>query len=110
VPALAWLRRLTPARRPTAATRVEFHRRLEALLARHGYRRLPGQTPREFATVTGGQLAESAALRPAAPLPRRLVEAFYRVRFGHHPLMPDEAAEIGRALDELEKRLAGRGD
>lgn len=108
VPALALLRRLTPARRGTAAPRVEFYRRLEALLARHGYRRLPGQTPREFATVTGGQLAESAALRAAAPLPRRLVEAFYRVRFGHRPLTSAETAEIGRTLDELEARLAGR--
>ncbi len=97
---------LTRRRRRAVPTRVEFYQRLENLLARHGYLRPPGQTPREFAVATGGQLSETLALRPAAPLPRQLVDAFYRVRFGHEELAPTEAEQIGQMLDQLERLLA----
>ena len=55
--------------------------RLELCLARRGLLRLAGQTPFEFALAAGGELAESVELMPLAALPRRVVEAFYRVRF-----------------------------
>ena len=104
---VAALRRWLQSRKQTTSrTRVEFYQRLENLLARYGYQRPPGQTHREFAMATGGQLAETPQLRQAASLPRRLVDVFYRVRFGHHELSPSEAEEISRTLDELELMLA----
>lgn len=107
---VAAMRRWLQRRQHTASrTRVEFYQRLENLLAGYGYQRPPGQTHREFAMATGGQLAETPQLRQAAPLPRRLVDVFYRVRFGHHELSTSEAEEISRTLEELERMLAQPG-
>ncbi|WP_410960645.1 hypothetical protein, partial [Salmonella sp. SAL4357] len=67
-------------RRAKAAERVDFYERLERLLARHGFRRQQTQTPLEFALATGAELVAEVELRPAATLPRRIVEMYYRVR------------------------------
>ncbi len=79
--------------------------RLELCLARRGLLRLAGQTPFEFALAAGGELAESVELMPLAALPRRVVEAFYRVRFGARPLDNSEAKAVEHALRTLEARL-----
>ncbi len=85
---------------------LEIFRRLEAALRKRGLARMPGQTPYEFALVAGGELAESIEHRRLAPLPRRVVEAFYRVRFGHRTLDNQEADAVEHALVELELALA----
>ncbi|MBI2825985.1 MAG: DUF3488 domain-containing protein [Planctomycetia bacterium] len=89
----------TDAERRTGG--VEFYRRLENLLAHHDFVRGASQTQREFALAVGGQLAESAHTKRAAPLPRHLVESFYRVRFGGRTLDTQEAVAVERALVEL---------
>jgi hypothetical protein len=91
-------------RRPRGSS-SEIYGRLERVLARHGYRRAEGQTPYEFALVAGGELAERPGCNPLAALPRRIVEAFYRVRFGHHPHSA-EAQAVEQALSTLERGLA----
>ena len=83
----------------------EFHRRLEKALAQRGLTRSPGQTALEFATAAGGKLAESVECRRYAPLPRRVVEALYRVRFGGWALDKTEADAVEQALVELEQGL-----
>jgi transglutaminase-like putative cysteine protease len=105
---LRWLR---PRRRktPPAASQIEFYRRFESLLARHEMTRPASQTQREFALCAGGQLSESSATLPAANLPRRIVDLFYRVRFGGRPLDNREAQEVEQALAELGGFLSGRG-
>jgi len=95
----AWL----PGRRAARGrgARVAFYRRLEALLARRGLRRRPGQTQREFAAEAagrlpggrGGDLARSAAC---------VAEAFYQVRFGPGSLDNRQAQTVEQALKELE--------
>jgi transglutaminase-like putative cysteine protease len=86
---------------------IEFYRRLEELLARHDLLRTPGQTQREFAHLAGGQLAESPVTQRVALVPRQIVEAFYRVRFGRRPLDNHEAQAVEQALAELAGALDG---
>jgi len=85
---------------------VPFYERLEELLARHGMRRPESQTPHEFALAVGGQLSETPQRASAAWLPRRVVDAFYRVRFGKHALDKSETEAVERSLLELEAALA----
>lgn len=94
------------ARSPTH----EFHRRLEKALAQRGWVRAPGQTALEFAVAAGGELAESVECRRFAPLPRRVVEALYRVRFGGRSLDSSEAEAVEHALVELEQGLELRSE
>ncbi len=87
---------------------LEMYRRLEAALAQHGFARRPAQTAYEFAHAAGGNLAESIEHRRVAHLPRRIVELFYRVRFGGRTLDNSEALAVEHALVELERALARR--
>ena len=84
---------------------LEMYRRLEAALGKHGLQRHPAQTAYEFAVVAGGDLAESIEHCRLAPLPRRIVEVFYRVRFGGRTLDNLEANAVEHALVELELAL-----
>jgi hypothetical protein len=71
----------TSERRP-----VEFYERFERILASHGLRRRRQQTPLELALAAGAEMVAIAAARPDATIPRRIVEAYYRVRFGGQAL------------------------
>jgi len=88
--------------------RVEFYRRLEAVLARFGLIRSPAQTQREFAREAGRKIAESTGQSHLAPLPGQVVEAFYRVRFGSTPLDSPQADAVEQALRQLRQAAAGR--
>jgi transglutaminase-like putative cysteine protease len=94
-----------PKRRVKATERVDFYERLERLLARHGFRRHETQTPLEFALSTGAELVAEAELRPAATLPRRIVETYYRVRFGRRALDSRERSFVEQQLAELDAAL-----
>jgi hypothetical protein len=85
---------------------LEMYRRLEAALARLGFSRQPAQTAQEFAIVAGGELAERVDYRRVAHLPRRIVESFYRVRFGRCALDKEESMAVEHALVELERATA----
>ncbi len=96
-------------RRASSATRrrinpVEFYRRLETLLARHGLRRGKAQTQLEFAQAAGHKLQAKFGLG-AACLPRQLVESFYRIRFGGQALDSAESQAVEQVLDELTETL-----
>lgn len=87
-------------------SRIAFYRRLETLLARHGLRRRPGQTHREFAHLVGhhlangqGEQAEAAALL--------VTEAFYEVRFGDATLDSFDMERVEQALRDLEHAATG---
>lgn len=82
-------------------TKVEFYDRLETLLARHGLARSAGQTQHEFATAAGSKIATATGRPHLAPLPARVVEAFYRVRFGRLPLDNPQRKTVEHALAEL---------
>jgi hypothetical protein len=85
--------------------RVEFYERLEEILARYGIVRGRQQTPLEYALAAGAQMVAESATRPHATLPRRVVEAYYRVRFGRQVLDAEEAQTVGQQLARLENVL-----
>lgn len=100
-------RRSKRSQRPAAAS-VGFYRRLETLLRSHGMHRPPAQTQREFAMAVGGQLAERPNHATVAEIPRRLVDRFYRVRYGGALLEVEETEEIERSLQQLATALKVR--
>lgn len=86
--------------------RVPFYERLEALLQPQDLIRAAGQTQREFALSTAVRLAERTRTRDVAALPRVVVEAFYRVRFGGEALDSAETERVEHALGALAAALA----
>ena len=83
-----------------------FYRRLLHLLEGTGMTRPIAETPREFARRAAQLLAgEGSGNEVVADVPPLVVDAFYRSRFGDHPLSePDQILLIAR-LDALEARL-----
>jgi hypothetical protein len=104
-PVRRWVRKRWDRTLGRAGARVEFYERFEALLARRQWVRAASQTPREFALSVGGQFAESPATKQAAVLPRRVVEAFYRVRFGGQRLDNSESQAVEQAISDLADAL-----
>ena len=98
-----WSRLFGRATRQAARRRaeVEFYRRLETVLLRHGLERHAGQTQREFALLAGQNLAERTGQAELAPLPPEVTEAFYRVRFGRLALDTAQAQTVEQALVKL---------
>ncbi len=90
--------RRAPAR---LAARVAFYGRLLRVLAAHGLRPRPAQTPREFAAEAGRVLRQRDGTAAVADVPARLAELFYRVAFGARPLSDDEARQVRAAMDAL---------
>ncbi len=81
---------------------LKFFDRLLRLLARHGVRRDPGQTYREYASEATARLE-----LPPGDL-SSVVELYYRLRWASRPVEP-EALDAGRrAVDRIARRLAGR--
>lgn len=97
---LAWV--------PHTRRRVEFYEQFEALLGRYNMLRTSNQTQREFALAASGHLAESPLTKHVGPVPRRIVDAYYRVRFGERVLAADESQSIQASLGELAAALAAR--
>jgi hypothetical protein len=92
-------------RRRGSRIEVEFYRRLEHLLAKNGLARPAGQTPREFAGVAGQWLAARGGELRLLPLPARVVEAYYAVRFGRLTLDGLQSQEVDSILKDLENEL-----
>ena len=103
--------RLTGRRRavadPGSRTKqvVDFYERFEALCERLGVRRKPAETQLEFAVNVSGVLARSPNGTPLPRLPRELVQSFYQVRFGRHPLDNQQREVIENALSQFEQAI-----
>lgn len=83
---------------------VAVYDRLEHMLYRYGYRRSKGQTQREFAVTTGDRLTKIST-SDVARVPCRIVDAFYRVRFGGESIADQERSSLEESLVRLEKVL-----
>ena len=90
------------------ASEVPFYRRFEALLAKRGLVRRTGQTQREFAQAAANVLPDAPDGQPVGPLARRIVEAYYRVRFGRAALDSRQAAAVEQLLDQLQTAVVRR--
>ena len=84
---------------------ISFYRRLEIILRKNGFVRPSGQTQHEFAVAAAGQMIESPTRAAVAPIPRKIVEMFYRVRFGGVTLTQTQREEIDVSLGQLERAL-----
>jgi hypothetical protein len=83
-----------------------FYRRMAQLLAEYELNRTPGETQREYARRAGTFLiSRGSATQTVAGVPQQVVDAFYRVRFGHLDLEPAHLAELDKQLDSLESSL-----
>jgi hypothetical protein len=91
--------------RAAAKSRIEFYRRFEALLARHGLRRAATETPLELARRASTVLSARGAIHVNG-LPSRLVAAFYDIRYGQKPLDRVTAAALEQSLDEFAGALS----
>lgn len=90
------------------APEIDFYRRLETLLKGFEHVRLGNQTQREFAASAGTRLATLPQAAEVVALPKFIVEAFYRVRFGKQELEAAERTRVEQALNELDDALAAR--
>jgi hypothetical protein len=83
-----------------------FYRRLAQLLATYDLERNPAETQSEFARRAHTFLTGRGPLtQPVADVPQQVVDAFYRVRFGHLDIEPDSLAALDLRLDALETSL-----
>lgn len=111
--AAIYRRRKRLARESIERRPVEFYERFERILARHGLRRHRQQTPLELALAAGAEMVAVAATRPDATIPRRIVEAYYRVRFGGHALdaraqqlVEEQLARLSAVLEQSQRATA----
>ncbi len=101
-----WLQ--TPPNDRRRAIRVEFYEQFVTLLARHGITRGRHQTQREFAHAVASQFLATPSERDLVDLPDRVVDAYYRVRFGGQTLSLQENETIDQSLVRLQSTLSAR--
>jgi transglutaminase-like putative cysteine protease len=86
---------------------ILFYRRMAQMLADYDLERTSAETQREFAVRAARFLTgHGAQTESVAEVPQRVVEAFYRVRFGRGDLDPDTLQELESNLDLLQSRLS----
>jgi transglutaminase-like putative cysteine protease len=84
------------------------YRRFAALLAEFRVERQAAETQEEFAQRATAFLSGRGSADPGVTdVPRRVVEAYYRVRFGDKPLEPRTIMDLEARLDALEASLRG---
>lgn len=103
----AWYR--GPAVDPLATSPGATHyRRLAQLLAEYRIERQANETQEEFAQrATAFLSGRGPETVEVLEVPRLVVEAFYRVRFGDKALSPSAAENLETRLTALESRLRG---
>jgi protein-glutamine gamma-glutamyltransferase len=85
-----------------------FYRRFVQILAGIDLERTPTETQGEFALRAQKVLsAQGQQSDSVADVPREVVDAYYRIRFGHLQLEPESLEAINGRLDALEMRLKG---
>ena len=86
---------------------ILFYRRLVQLLAPYDLERTTAETQNEFALRASRFLTgQGAQTQLVAEVPQKIVDAYYRVRFGHRDLDPESLRELEESLDLLENRLS----
>jgi transglutaminase-like putative cysteine protease len=100
------LRGLWKPRGSDRRIRIAFYERFENVCRQLGLVRSRSQTQREFAGTVGSRIRQVVQSADGLPeLPPRLVEFFYRVRFGEEDLSPPVIDALNRDLTALEHAL-----
>ncbi len=85
---------------------ILFYRRLTQMLGELDLVRAPAETQNEFGLRAQKFLNRQGPLtQDVAEVPRQVVDAFYRVRFGHLDIDPQSLEELDARLDALEACL-----
>ncbi len=92
--------------RRTARSRIQFYRRFETLLARHGIERTAEQTQLELAARVATHITAVHGPSRASAIPASIVGAFYGIRFGGQPLDAATAGRLEHALSDLNAALS----
>ncbi len=93
---------------PAVIQGAASYRRLVRLLAEFGLKRPATETHREFGRRAAAALTGAGPDAPTldvADVPTLVVEAYYQVRFGSHPIGEPALRQIQQRLDVLEERL-----
>lgn len=99
-----WLRPGGPGRAGPLAD-VAFYKRLVSLLSSQGLERANAETPREFGSRAIANLTARCGDDSLLDVPRQVIEAFYRVRYGNEAIENDEARDLREKIDRLEQAL-----
>lgn len=100
------LRGLAHRRSSDRQIRIAFYERFEELCRQLGLVRPRTQTQREFAGTVGPRIRQVIQSPDGLPeLPPRLVEFFYRARFGEEELSPLVIDDLNRDMTALEQAL-----
>jgi transglutaminase-like putative cysteine protease len=100
------LRALRGPRRSERQIRIAFYERFEGVCRQLGLIRPTGQTQREFAGTVGPLIRQVVQSPDGLPeLPSRLVEFFYRARFGEEELSLPVIDALNRDMTALEQAL-----
>jgi len=104
---LAAVRRLRHGEADPQAGRphIQFYEQFVSLMSSLGLERTAGQTPREFAARVETELAARLSPMGLQGIPARLIELFYRVRFGETLLAATEQSEVAADLQKLQSCL-----
>ncbi len=86
--------------------KVEFYRKFESILAKHGIRRSDQQTPSEFAASVTDRLSHNGSNESLQEIPGNVVDLFYRVRFGGDRLDTSDMQRLESWLGKLQKNLS----
>jgi hypothetical protein len=101
-----YIRGLFRFRKSAKEIRIAFYERFETLCAQLGLVRSAEQTQREFAGTVGPRIRQIAvSSNGLVELPPRLVEFFYRVRFGEEDLSPAVIDDLNRELTAFEQAV-----
>jgi hypothetical protein len=85
---------------------ILFYRRLTQMLSEIDLERSPAETQNEFALRASKLLNRQGPFtQDVADVPQQVVDAFYRVRFGHLDLEPESLEQLDARLDALEASL-----
>ena len=84
---------------------LDFYFRFEKLLRRYGMRREPGQTPRELALAATQLVSSADNVRAVSAHSQDVVDLYYRVRYGGHPLDTAEVKAIEQKVTGIERVL-----
>ena len=101
-----WFTSLWRPKQTDRQIRIAFYERFEALCRQLGLVRPRFQTQREFAGTVGPRIREVVQSPDGLPeLPSRLVEFFYRARFGEEELASPDIDQLNRDMTALEEAL-----
>ena len=84
---------------------VEFYDRFVSLMTKHGLKRGPTQTQREFAELVSLKYSSELQAAGVTDLPAQISQLFYQVRFGEEELSEADALRMEELLTNLSRAL-----